>query len=307
MGGALLGRTVVVVVSGALTMAAFAGPAAAGGWWSYIDLQSRYLTVGETKELHAGEVLFRSLAEARRVRLGEEQFHVFLIPGFDWRALEKAMGRPNPRGWWERPPSAVPAGSVRLTGWNGNLASAHATISVPSLEAGEYALMLCSDGCAQPLGNLTPARVTVSASAATTQVVRTLDRLSAEMNAHERALRRVDRSIGAQGTDLEELDRNVQEVRILVRRLFAALTRERLTEAPARTELGSWILIATSFIAGLLVAAALLAVRRRLRHRRADALSPALLNEGPSLAEILGDPGPHRQHADKTHAPPSPS
>lgn len=124
---------VVTVVAGLLLTpsAAFAG-----GWFSGIDLQGRYLGIGESLTFRS-EVMFRNLEDAERARDSGE-FHAYLVRGIDHRALNEATLVAEPKHWWSPPKELRLIGDVRLSKWNANLAVATAVIDVPEVTPGSY-------------------------------------------------------------------------------------------------------------------------------------------------------------------------
>jgi hypothetical protein len=77
--------------------------AAGGGWWSSIDVNRSHVAPGQRVELEE-TVAFSSAAAAEEAqRIG--RFHVYLLRGFDYAVVERAMGsrRRTTGGRWAVP------------------------------------------------------------------------------------------------------------------------------------------------------------------------------------------------------------
>ncbi|HEX2045516.1 MAG TPA: hypothetical protein VHF23_07820 [Gaiellaceae bacterium] len=166
----------------------------AGGWWSYVEADRSTVAPGQRVKL-GEQVMFRSAAAAREAT-DEGGFHVYLLRGFDYSVVERAMEKPWPRSWW----SLGDADAIRVAGVDidvsdGNLARAHASFTVPALTPGTYHLMLCDAGCRRPLADVIPAAgFTVVADPATARLAERVERLEVRLRrrssrvAHVRAL-----------------------------------------------------------------------------------------------------------------------
>lgn len=163
-----------------ITVTLMPSTAIAGGWWSGIDLQGRYLGIGESVTFRS-EVMFRNLGVAERARNSGE-FHAYLARGVDYISLNKAMSVPEPKRWWSPPRELTLIGDVRLSNWDANLAIATTELDVPEVAPGSYALMLCNVGCVTPLGNLIPLQIQVSADALAAQTARRLQKTNARLD-----------------------------------------------------------------------------------------------------------------------------
>ena len=147
-----------------LVVLAVPAPAAAGGWWSFIELESTYLAPGMRVEAADSGLSFTSTKEAERARR-TGRYYVYLIEGLDLDTVKDQMLRADPRrGWWALGDAmALRAGRVSLRGWHANLARAHARFVTPDLRPGIYTVMFCDAGCRHPLGDAIPSKVRVVA------------------------------------------------------------------------------------------------------------------------------------------------
>jgi hypothetical protein len=163
-------RRLIRVTILALAAALVAPPSAAGGgWWSSITMDAPHVGAGETLTV-TSEVLFDSVEAAR----APVDFHAYLLRGVDERMLDRAMEDGEPGDWWTPPPGGVDVGDVTLSGFDSNLGTATARVTIPDVAPGDYSLMLCTAGCAAPLANVIPASVRVSSDAALAARVRAL-------------------------------------------------------------------------------------------------------------------------------------
>jgi hypothetical protein len=132
--------------------------ATAGGWWSSIRLDRARVTVGEKMKAEAG-AMFSSTeaAEAARDARGEDVSYVYLLRGFDYSIVSRAMREADPQNWWSVGGAKVFwAGRVMVNGLDFNLATATASFRVPKVPPGKYAVMFCDAECVHPLANLIP-------------------------------------------------------------------------------------------------------------------------------------------------------
>jgi hypothetical protein len=143
--------------------------AAAGGWWTSIRLDSSRVAVGQNVRAHA-DVMFSSVDSVEAAQR-ERAFYVYLLRGFDYSVVERAMRVPFPRNWWSvGSADAFRVGRVVIRGSESNLALANASFRVPDIPAGEYSVMFCDAGCTHPLADVIPTlpnRFTVTASRTT--------------------------------------------------------------------------------------------------------------------------------------------
>lgn len=143
--------------------------AGAGGWWTSIRLDRTKVTVGQEVKAHAN-VMFRSVDAVEAAQSGKKQeaFYVYLLRGFDYSIVERAIRKPSPRNWWSvGSAEALRVGRVVIGGSESNLALANAYFRVPDVPPGQYVVMFCDAGCAHPLADVIPtlpAQFTVTAA-----------------------------------------------------------------------------------------------------------------------------------------------
>ena len=227
------------------------GPAAtAGGWWSGIDLQGRYLGIGETMTVRS-EVMFRTMHLAKEARTTD--YHAYLLRGVDRQELGRAMSRPEPKRWWTPPEEMTQIGDVQLSRWNSNLAIATARLTIPGMSPGRYDLMLCDDGCRTPLGNLIPLQVQVTEAFAA-QTARKLEKTNAKLDSALARLR----------TELRQRNRQIDLVEEASAESANAIGRLRENTSPLDTDVSDpWPAFAGWFLAGAATALVAMRVRRR--------------------------------------------
>jgi hypothetical protein len=156
--------------------------AMAGGWWTSIRLGRETVAVNQHLKAHAN-VMFSSVdaVEAAQRGRGEQEFYVYLLRGFDYSVVERAMRKPSPRNWWSIGGArAFQVGRVVIGGGQSNLALANASFRVPDLPPGRYAVMFCDAGCAHPLADVIPTawnQLTVVADPATARLAARVERL----------------------------------------------------------------------------------------------------------------------------------
>jgi len=130
--------------------------AAGGGWWSSIHVNRSHVAPGERVELEA-TVAYSSAAAAAEAAQQTDRFHVHLLRGFDYSAVERAMREASPGDWWSLGGAkAIAVGQVTVSVSDANLAKATAAFTVPELPPGMYHLMLCDSGCTEPLADVIP-------------------------------------------------------------------------------------------------------------------------------------------------------
>jgi hypothetical protein len=227
--------------------------ALAGGWWSSIHLEGRYLGIGESVTFRS-EVMFRNLEVAKRARQSGD-FHAYLARGVDYSSLNKAMSVPEPKGWWSPPRELTLIGDVRLSNWDANLAIATTELHVPEVPPGSYALMLCNVGCATPLGNLIPLPIQVSSDALAARTARKLQSTNARLDL---ALARVRSDLRRQARQLNGARADFEQSTEAIARL-----QDRVASLEGETPSTSWLPNLLIFIAG--AAATLLVLRFRGR------------------------------------------
>jgi hypothetical protein len=196
-------------------------PAAAGGWWTFVDMDRSTVAVGQKAKVRT-QVMFSSIEAARDAR-DEGQFYVYALRGVDDAMLLRAMNKPFRAGWWSlEDADAVKLGRVVLRVTNANLAWARASFTVPDLPPASYDLMLCDAGCARPLADVIPTSgFTVAADPATAKLAARADRLQDQLLRLEQRLageRRASRAAEAQA----EVAREGIEERLRLLSLVAA-------------------------------------------------------------------------------------
>ena len=230
-------------------------PAAAGGWWNGIDLDGRYLGIGESLTVRS-EVMFRTLPVAEKARRIE--YRAYLVRGVDTQALERAMSRPEPRRWWTPPAEMTLVGRVELSRWDSNLVTATARLTIPDMPPGRYDLMLCDIGCRTPLGNLIPLGVDVSADALAAKTARRLERTNEKF---ELALARARYDLRRNNRSATEASAEAADAVARLRQRISSLeTAAPSTPSPPPTP---WVPYAAWFMTGAVVALLVLRLRRR--------------------------------------------
>lgn len=191
--------------------------AAGGGWWSYVDVNRSRVAPGQRVELKE-TVLFKSAAAAQTAQ-GTDQYYVYLLRGFDYSVVDRAMLEPSPRDWWSLGGAeAIQIGDVAVNVSDANLARATAAFTMPELPPATYSLMLCDAACAKPLANLIPIkRFTVVADPATARTAQRVDRL-------ERRSRKQVRQLAAARADIDEALAAGRNARSEAERLKASVT-----------------------------------------------------------------------------------
>lgn len=247
-------RMLATLAVAAVCTAVMAAPAAAGGWWTYVDVGGSDIGIGETLPVRA-EVMFRTVAEAEAAP--GRRYFAYLLSDFDRRRLDHALGQADPgRGWWAVPADAtkVRVGVVRVRTDDANLAVASGRIRVPRVAVGSWALMLCDRGCRQPLADVIPTSVTVVRDPATARAARNAEKaleiseaaeasLAQDLEDTRSRLQSANRAIGDMRRSHESL--SLQTI---------ALSREleRVREQAAAVP---WALLGGAFGAGVGVAA----------------------------------------------------
>jgi hypothetical protein len=244
----------LVCVFGVLLLAPHA--AAGGGWWTYVDVNRSTVAPGQRVEV-AEQVFFRSAAEAEQAS-ETGRFRVYLLRGFDYSVVERAMGKTSPRNWWSLGGAeAIRVAPVSVSDSDSNLARARAAFRVPELPPATYALMLCDAACAEPLADVIPAKgFTVVADPATAELAQRVENL--------------ERRIRSQTGELADAHTVANRARDVA--ASNARSLEQLeTEVASRTDQGgsSPLVSAGWLLAGAFAGAlALLVLRRRLRSPR---------------------------------------
>lgn len=208
--------------------------------------------MGESLTLHVSDVLFETIEDAQRAR--HVDCYAYLVHGFDRRALERAMSRPEPGRWWDPSGPITKIGTVELVHSDGNLVPARVRLTIPQVPPGSYDLMLCDSGCRTPLANLIPSAVHVTDDPVAAQTSRKLQDRNARLDL---ALAQVRSDLRDARRELRKVERDAAKANDAVARLNARLVTPRARPATP------WVAYAGWFLAG--AAIALLASRRRLR------------------------------------------
>lgn len=269
-------RTRTVLVGfGVIGLLLLPSPATAGGWWSGIDLQGRYLGSGESLTVRS-EVMFETLEVAQRARTVD--YRAYLVRGIDTQAL-RATSEPQLRRWWTPPAEMTLVGDVELSRWDANLAIANAHLTIPEMTPGYYNLVLCDVGCQTPLGNLSPLRVQVSADAFAAQTARKVEQINARLKlalARVRSdLRRTQRQVRAARSAASEAAAGHAAAAEVAAATHDAIARseERISALEAGSRSDPWTVYPAWFLIG--AATALVGVRfRRRRDHAVSSLAP---------------------------------
>ena len=208
----------LVVVALVATALGLPGAASGGGWWSFVHVDPSVTTAGQRVEVRA-EFLFRSAAEAADAETRAD-YSVYLLRGFDYAIVDRAMREQRPGNWWSLGDAeGIRLAPVALT-TSGNLGRARALVTVPDVGPGTYAVMLCDAGCARPLGDVVPTPgFTVVADRATARLVAQVDRLrlrtalqAARLEALRRAAARTRTALAGAESTVEQLEARVDAV-----------------------------------------------------------------------------------------------
>lgn len=264
--------TVVLITSILLQGRATAG----GGWWTPIDLKSPHWAVGETIQVKV-DVWFETVSALQAAMDG--RFRAYLLADVDFPRVEEAMSEPDASHWWRLgEATAIELDEVffdrEAWGDMSNVVTARADFVVPEVQPGKYALMLCDEGCHQPLGDVFPTTVTVYADAATAGLARRLEGLESDLavlaEEHPQAQQAKKIAAGAWGR-VAELQANLRGLEQIIEELEAApAAAGDRPSTPWGTFIG-WFLagVTTALLAGSLLV-------RRLMHRDRPAGSDML-------------------------------
>lgn len=213
-------RTLVAGLITSVALIALAAPASAGGWWSYVQMDKRHVTVGDTLRSRS-EVMFQTTEAAEQAK--SEPYFAYLVQGVDQDLLDHAMGIPQPQRWWAQPDTAIRAGSVRWGMSDSNITVAIVDVTIPDVPPGRYALMLCDAGCRKPLADVVP---TEGISVHATKSAATAAENAADLRELVHASSSMDESLAAD-IDLvrQESQRGVQRAREDAQEAVAAAAR----------------------------------------------------------------------------------
>jgi hypothetical protein len=125
------------------------------------------------------EIVAFSSAPAAEAAQQTDRFYVYLLRGFDYSVVERAMRKPSPGNWWSLGSAeAIEVGPVTVSASDANLGTATAEFMVPELSPATYHLMLCDTACTAPLADVIPAKgLTIVADPATARMANRVDRL----------------------------------------------------------------------------------------------------------------------------------
>jgi hypothetical protein len=233
--------------------------AAAGGWWSYIDVNRTTVAAGQRVEVTEEGLSFRSIAAEKAAESG--QFYVYLLRDFDYSIVERAMRKPSPGNWWSvGGAEAIQIAQVTVSVSDANLGRADAAFTVPELPPATYHLMLCDAGCSEPLADVIPAEgFTVVADQATAQIAQRVERLERRIRTHAAELEAV-----RAGADSAQVA--IRNARSEVEQLEARLSS--LVEEVRTSPRVTWWAYAGWLVAGALVGLLVMLVHRRRVSRR---------------------------------------
>jgi hypothetical protein len=200
---------------------------AGGGWWTSIDLKSSHWAVGETIQVKV-DVWFETVSALQAAIDG--RFRAYLLADVDFPPVEEAMSEPDASHWWRLgEATAIELDEVffdrEAWGDMSNVVTARADFVVPEVQPGKYALMLCDEGCHQPLGDVFPTTVTVYADAATAGLARRLEGVESDLavlaEEHPQAQQAKKIAAGAWGR-VAELQANLRGLEQSIEELEAA-------------------------------------------------------------------------------------
>jgi hypothetical protein len=262
--------------------------ATAGGWWSYIDVNRSHVAPGQRVEIDE-TVAFSSVAAAEEVEEAG-RFYVYLLRGFDYSVVERAMRTASPRNWWSLGDAeAIQLGQVTVSVSDANLGRATAAFTMPEIPPATYHLMLCDTACTEPLADVIPATdFTVVADPATAQMAQRADRL-------ERRIRNQARRLAAARTDADTALVAARNVRAEVEQLEAGVSAPA-DESGSSPRVARWA-YAGWFVAGVLVGALALLVFRRGRSKPSRLGRAGWLPSDEELQELLRSEPDCKRHS----------
>jgi hypothetical protein len=220
---AALSRIAALVVFMAL---AVPSQASAGGWWNGMSVSPTPVAPGQRVKVST-----YVHASTRWGTVDRGPYFVYLLRGFDYSVVQRAMRTGDPGPWW----SVGNADAIRVA----RVRSGRVSFTVPPISPGTYDLMLCDNGCRHPLGDLVPARITVVADRRMAEHAQRLHRLEARLDDQARLLRAARLATTNASLRLDELQAAVR----------AATRREQPERDLPFFALAGWL------VAGLLVGA----------------------------------------------------
>ena len=233
-------------------------PASAGGWWNFIDLDSSYIAVGERLTFRQ-QIAFADSVAAEQAR--SEDYGAYLMHDINQRVLDRAMGKANPKRWWEPVDGMLRVGDVEILPSSSNLVRAAVHLSIPEIPTGNYYLMLCDAGCRNPLPDVIPSKVVVSADALSAKTARQLRRLS---NSTGVQILRLDDRVRRSNARVLGLEDEILQMHAQV-----AALRGRLAAPEEGTPWASYL---PGIGGGLLIALLAGGTRQAMRRKRKPAL-----------------------------------
>ena len=190
-----------------------------------------------------------------------DRFSVYLLRGFDYAVVERAIRKPSPDNWWSLGGAeAIEVGKVTVSVSDANLGRATAAFTVPELPPATYHLMLCDTACTEPLADVIPTKgFTLVADPATARLAHRVERLKhrGRNQAGQLAAARAgtDRALAAALNARSEAEQ--------LKAIVSSLANEgRSSPLAAPWAYAGWL------VAGALAGALALLVLRRRRSRR---------------------------------------
>ena len=251
-------------------MAVSAPPAAAGGWWSHMDIGSEFVAVGEDFVIR-NEAFFTTFEEAQAAK--QTPYYIYLVRGGYDRALQRrAMTQAEPKRWWAANPDAdlIQIGRVRFTLERSNVGRARARVRIPNVQSGRYHLMMCDAGCVRPFAHAVPSRIRVTADPVAVRAMRRTEKLEqrlAQQGATARSRIRTAEAAAQRATTRSD---NVRAaLNELTERVQALEAEQAAAVAPPRSQ--RWPLTGAALLAAIAAIAAIAwgVHRRAARPRRA--------------------------------------
>jgi hypothetical protein len=254
-----------VVLAVAILAAVASTPAHGGGWWNTPQVEPATVAVGQ-RVLVRATVTAASAQELREL----ESYRVYLIRGFDRSILERAWRQPGPRHgkWWKLGTAEAIEVSRLSSSPTGGFV--RASLRLPDLPVGRYAVMLCDLECTRPFGDTIPRLgFTVVADAATARLARALGHVRERLGNRIAQLGETRAELRRDSARLDRLAGRTAELRREMTALHANLVAARSDAADAQAAeplLGLNLLL----LLGAPLAALVAALVWMRRHRRPD-------------------------------------
>lgn len=262
-------RSLSIVALAVVVTAATAMPAAAGGWWTYPQLEHHELAIGESVTVTA-DVLFPATEDAEQAT-GSGEYHAYLVRGIDEAALKDAMSVAQPDdGWWATPTETIRLASLEFGRNSTNLSNATARFVVPEAEAGIYDLMLCTTDCSQPLADVVPLQGIYVGDAATVHALRNaepaIERLLGQLQGVSTELGHLRSETQTIDSGLTDVDETLAALNMSMQRLSADLAALETRVDDGEGAGGQpWWILAGGFLAGSAVVGVFALVIQRRR------------------------------------------